>query len=89
MEIDGFLSIEPEVGSCSERCPEFERHLSGHRRPSIHNAIDNFDIASDVGRQLLLCHVERFEKLLSQNLTGSRWLSLVIHAVPSSSRSDD
>jgi hypothetical protein len=84
MEIDGSLGIEPEVGGCSKRCPEFEGHLGGHRGPCVHNAIDDSYIASDVGGELLLCHVERLEKLLPQNLTGSRWLSLVIHALSSS-----
>src|SRR5258708_27602542 len=83
MKIDGSLSIEPELRGRSKRRPEFERHFSRHRRPCVHDAIDNFDVAADVGRQRLLSHADRSKKFLPQNLTRSRWLSLITHAVPS------
>ena len=83
MEIDRSLSVEPELRGRSKRYPELEGHLCRHRRPCVHDAVDNFDVASDVGRQRLLSHPERFKKFLPQNLTGSRWLSLITHAVPS------
>jgi hypothetical protein len=79
MEIDGSLSIEPEVGGCSECCTEFERHFGRHRRSCVHDAIDNLDITSNVVRKLFLRHVERFEKLLPQNLARSGWFSLSVH----------
>ncbi|MEA2166047.1 MAG: hypothetical protein QOK37_4174 [Thermoanaerobaculia bacterium] len=84
MEVDGSLRVQPKVRCRSKSRPEFERHLRGQRCAAVHDAVDHFDIASDMSRQLALRHRQRRKKLLSENLARSRWGSLTNHVVPSS-----
>jgi hypothetical protein len=84
MEIDRSLRIEPEVRRRSKRGPKLQSHLGCYRRSAVYDAIDDFDIASDVRRQLLLRHGKRGEKFLPQNLAGGGWGSMTVHLWPSS-----
>ena len=79
MEVDGPLRVEPELRSGPERRTELERHLRGHRGSSIHDAVDDLDVTSDVIGELLLRHRQGLEKLFSQDLAGSGGHSATLH----------
>lgn len=73
MEIDGSLSIEPEIGRRPKGRSELERHLRGHRRSPIDEPVHHFDVTSDMAGKFSLSHVEGLKKLLAKDLSsGSR-----------------
>ena len=89
MKVNRRLSVQPEFGGCPERRTEPQSHLRRHRGSTIHKPINDFDITTEVVGKLFLCHTERNQEFLFENLPGAGGSALPSFAIHDSSLNDD